>query len=207
MICREDWMVTTEVHGTRQRRAQAALLALMSCVGIAYGAEGVSIVATRHETAVAIKARATIRAPFALIWQTLTDYENLPAFIPGIKTSRVVERRGNAVIVKQSGHAGFLFFTYTIDVVVESFEHPPSSLTVRVLEGNLKQLDGGYRLEKVGDKADVFLLQWSGIIEPAISLPFFIAVPLMRSNIADQFTSMVNEIERRAALPANSEPR
>lgn len=200
-------MATTEVHGTRQRCAQAAFLSLMSCLGAAYGAEGVSIQATRHETAVAIEARATIKAPFALIWQTLTDYENLPAFIPGIKSSHVVERRGNAVIVEQSGHAGFLFFTYPIDVVVESFEQPPSSLAIRLLKGNLKQLDGRYRLEKVGGQADVFLLQWSGIIEPAISLPFFIAVPLMRSNIADQFTSMVNEIERRAALPANSEPR
>jgi ribosome-associated toxin RatA of RatAB toxin-antitoxin module len=173
---------------------------LTAWVGAAIGAEQVSVEASRQGAAVAIEARATIKAPYALIWQTLTDYDHLSEFIPGMITSHVVERRGSAAIVEQTGKAGFLFFTYPIEVVVESREEPPAFIGMRVLKGNLKQLDGGYRIERAGYKDDEFVLRWSGIIEHPVSLPFFITVPLMRANISDQFRAMVKEIERREAL-------
>ena len=74
--------------------AVGALLILTALVGAAIGAEQVSVEASRHGTAVAIKARATIKAPYTLIWQTLTDYDHLE-FIPGMAKSHVIERRGN----------------------------------------------------------------------------------------------------------------
>jgi len=176
------------------------LLILTAWVGVAIGAEQVSVEASRQGTAVAIKARATIKAPYALIWQTLTDYDHLSEFIPGMMTSHVIERRGSAAIVEQTGEAGFLFLTYPIEVLVESREEPPAFIGMRVLKGNLKQLDGGYRIEKTGYKDDEFVLRWSGIIERPTSLPLFITVPVMRANISDQFRGMVKEIERREVL-------
>jgi ribosome-associated toxin RatA of RatAB toxin-antitoxin module len=175
---------------------------LAAWAGVAAGAEQVSIEASRQGTAVAIVARATIKAPYALIWQTLTDYDHLSEFIPGMAKSHVIERRGSAAIVEQTGDAGLMFFAYPIEVVVESLEKPPAVIGIRVLSGNLKQLDGAYLIEKTGAKDDEFVLRWSGLIEPAISLPPFITVPLMRENISDQFLGMVKEIERREALRA-----
>jgi carbon monoxide dehydrogenase subunit G len=181
-------------------RPLGALLILTAWAGIAIGAEQVSVEASRQGSAVAITARATIKAPYALIWQTLTDYDHLSEFIPGMVKSHVIERRGGTAIVEQTGKAGFLFFTYPIEVVVESLEEPPAFIGIRMLKGNLKQLDGGYRIEKAGNNDDEFVLRWSGIIEPSIPLPLFITVPLMRANISDQFRGMVKEIERREAL-------
>jgi ribosome-associated toxin RatA of RatAB toxin-antitoxin module len=176
------------------------LLMLTAWVGVALAAEQVSVEASRQGTAIAIRARATIKAPYALIWRTLTDYDHLSEFIPGMITSHVIERRGGAAIVEQTGEAGFLFFTYPIDVVVESREEPPGFIGMRVLKGNLKQIDGGYRIEEISGKDDEYVLRWSGIVERPTLLPLFITVPLMRANIADQFRGMVNEIDRREAL-------
>ena len=176
------------------------LLLLGAWAGAVIGAEQVSVEASRQGTAVAIEARATIKATHTLIWQTLTDYDHLSEFIPGMLTSHVIGRRGSAAIVEQTGKAGFLFFTYPIEVVVESREEPPGFIGMRVLKGNLKQLDGGYRIEKTGGKDEKYVLRWSGIIERPALLPLFITVPLMRANIADQFRGMVKEIERREAL-------
>jgi hypothetical protein len=47
-------------------------------------------------------------------------------------------------------------------------------------------------------------LWWEGIIEPDIPLPLFIAAPGLRETLADQFDGMVEEIERRGLLQANS---
>jgi ribosome-associated toxin RatA of RatAB toxin-antitoxin module len=185
--------------GIQKHCAVGALLIHAPWVGAAMGAEQVSIDASSQGTAVAIFARATIKAPYALIWQTLTDYDHLSEFIPGMVKSHVIERRGSAAIVEQTGKAAILFFSYPIEVVVESLEKPPNFIGIRVLKGNLKQLDGRYRLEKTSDKDDEFVLHWSGLIEPSLPVPLFITVPLMRANISDQFSGMVKEIERREA--------
>ena len=181
-------------------RARAAFAAvLLAAPGALLAADGLRVEAVRSGSGVAVSASAGIHAPLDIIWSTLTDYEHLPEFIPGIRQSRVVGRRGEAAIVEQKGEAGVLFFTFPIRVTVESAEYPPHTITIRVLSGNLKQLDGRYQLERVGGDED-FILRWRGIIEPDVSLPAFITVPLMRANIEDQFTGMVREIERRGLL-------
>jgi len=165
---------------------------------ISLAAEGIRVDAVRAGTAISITARAVVKAPAALIWSTITDYAHLPEFIPGLKKSRVIGRRGPAAIVEQDGEAGLMFVKFPIHVVVESAEHPPSRISIRVLRGNLKQLEGGYEIGK-GASAGEHVLHWSGLIEPDTILPAFIAVPLMRASIENQFVGMVKEIERRYA--------
>ena len=177
--------------------ARALVAALVLCAGIAHGAEQISVSAARQGSAVAIRARATLRAPLDVIWQTLTDYDHLAEFIPGIAKSRVTDRRGDVAIVEQAGGVPFLFFTYPVHVVVRSEERRPWAIQVRLLSGNLRQLDGGYRIEPVAGRDDAYVLRWSGVIEADTPLPLFITVPLTRANVRDQFLAMVREIERR----------
>ena len=181
------------------RATALALLMLAAWAGAALGAP-VSVEASRRGNAVAIEARATIVAPYALIWQTLTDYDHLSRFIPGMASSRVIVRHGGTAIVAQTGEAGFLFLKLPVDVVVESREKPPGYIGLRMLKGNLTQLYGGYRIERSDLQDDEYVLHWSGLIERPTLLPLFVAVPLMRANIADQFRGMVREIERREAM-------
>jgi hypothetical protein len=163
----------------------------------AWSAQDVAVDTQRRGNALAISARATIRAPLSLIWRTLTDYDHLAEFIPGMKRSRLVERRGGTAIVEQIGEARFLVFHYPIDVVLESKEHYPRTIGVRVLAGNLRQLAGAYRIDTVSGAPDEFVLRWQGIIEPDIALPLFITAPGLRGTVTDQFVGMVREIERR----------
>jgi ribosome-associated toxin RatA of RatAB toxin-antitoxin module len=163
----------------------------------AWSAQDVAVDAEVQGNALAINAHATIRAPLPLIWHTLTDYDHLAEFIPGMKKSRVVERRGSTAIVEQIGEASVLVFRYPIAVVVQSDEHYPATIGVRVLYGNLKQLAGAYRIEDVFGTRDEFVLRWRGVIEPDIPLPVFIIAPGLRDSVTDQFLGMIREIERR----------
>lgn len=183
--------------------ASASLLAL-ACE--ARAAQDIGLDAQLRGNALAIKAHATIRAPLPIIWHTLTDYDHLAEFIPGMKTSRVLERRGGTVTVEQVGEAKFLVFHYPIAVIVQSDERYPATIGVRLLSGNLRQLTGAYRIDNVPGTRDQFVLRWEGIIEPDISLPLFIAAPDLRETATDQFEGMVGEIERRRTLQANNRP-
>jgi hypothetical protein len=181
--------------------AAAAALAL-ACE--AHGAQDVGLDAQLKGHVLAVSAHATIRAPLPVIWHTLTDYDHLAEFIPGMKASRVLQRRGGTVTVEQIGEAKLLIFHYPITVVVQSDERYPATIGVRLLRGNLRQLAGAYRIENVPGTRDQFVLRWEGIIEPDIPLPLSIAAPGLRETLADQFDGMVDEIERRGILQANS---
>ncbi len=166
----------------------------------AVAADRVAVEATMQDEGVAVHATATIKAPFEVIWQTLTDYDHLANFIPGIEHSRVIGRRGTTAIVEQTGEAGISVFRFPISVTVESSEHRPSAITIQVVSGNLRRLTGGYSLAPVAGQPNAFVLGWNGVIEPDIPIPDFIAMPVLKSNIEDQFLAMVREIERKATL-------
>jgi ribosome-associated toxin RatA of RatAB toxin-antitoxin module len=151
-----------------------------------------------------VRAYANIDATKDIVWATLTDYERLPQFVPGLLTSKVLARNGNTTTVHQTGEARFLMFTMPIDVTVDSIDLAPT-LEVKRVGGTLKQLQGRYDMEpfrlSAGDTSDVtygIRLSWIGSIEPASSLPALIGEALMRRTIRAQFMGMVREIERRA---------
>lgn len=163
-----------------------------------------AVVAEPRGSAVAVSARATLTVPHPVIWSTLTDYGHLSGFIPGMHSSTIVQRSGPTAIVAQRGEAGFLIFSHGIDVVVASTERAPDTIDIRLIRGNLKQLDGHYRVER-GEKEGVWVLSWLGLIEPKWPLPHFLGVPLIRINIEEQFRGMVDEIERRDAARRTAE--
>lgn len=197
-------MTSEKYHFTRTWALCALLLMHMGTTACAHAAgdamtkNPLSVEASRSGDAVQVNVRTTIKAPLGLIWNTLTDYDHLAQFIPGMKKSRLIERQGSKVVIEQSGFAHLWFFRFPIEVMVEATEQPSSSIQVRLLKGNLKRLEGHYEIEKIAD--DHYALRWSGTIEPGIAVPGFLATDLMRKNISEQFLGMVHEIERRAAL-------
>jgi ribosome-associated toxin RatA of RatAB toxin-antitoxin module len=171
----------------------AAALTLLAA-GPAPGNE-VTVHAVRREDALEVTCQALLEASPEVIWQTLTDYNRLAEFIPGMRRSRVLERRPDGVVVEQSGEARFLFFSVPIEVTLAATERPPGTLEVRMLKGSLKRLEGGYRIEpQPGGRVR---LSWRGLIE-ADAMPPLLGELLMRGAIEDQFRGMVREIERRA---------
>jgi ribosome-associated toxin RatA of RatAB toxin-antitoxin module len=196
----KDQKVTTSARSWQAALTSAAVLVLAVH---ARAAQDVGVDAQLQGNGLAISTHATIRAPLPIIWQTLTDYDHLAEFIPGMRMSRVLQRHGPTVIVEQVGEARFLIFHYPIDVVVQSDEHYPATIAVHVLSGNLRRLAGAYRIETVPDSREQFVLRWQGIIEPDIPLPLFITAPGLRETVADQFVGMVREIERRGSAEAS----
>lgn len=173
---------------------RALILAVWTAAASA--AEDLSVETLRRGSAVEVKAYALIDAEYATVWSTLTDYDRLAEFVPGMSSSRVLEHRGNVWTVEQRGETRFLFFSYPVAVTVMVTARPPHALDVQLLQGTLRRLDGGYRVEQAsGGK---IALRWIGLVEPA-SLPPLLGELLMRASIRSQFAGMVREIERREA--------
>jgi carbon monoxide dehydrogenase subunit G len=173
----------------------AALLGAQA--GAASGAEDLAIEVERMGERFAVRARATVAVPAELAWQVLTDYENLPRFIPGLTHSAVQLRGAGRALLEQKGEARFLIFSFPIEVRLEVRESPHTSISSRAVGGNLKRMNGRYDLQP--DGAGV-RLRYTGELEPDFELPPLIGPFVLRTMVEEQFTAMVAEIERRGAL-------
>ena len=162
-------------------------------------AEDLGVEAVRQGEAVQVQAHAVIAAPIAVVWQVLTDYERLPDFIPGIVKSVIRDRKGNRLLLEQSGEARFFIFSFPIEVTLEVTESPPQWIASRAVGGNVRRMTGRYELTE--ESAQRVVLRYTGLIEPDFRLPPLVGVAALRSTVAEQFTAMVAEIERRAGSP------
>jgi len=173
----------------------AAFLALQ--IAVAAAADDFYVDVDRNGHTFAVRAEATVAAPVSMVWEVLTDYDNLSRFIPGLSVSSVNRRSGNRVQLEQKGEARFLFFSYPIEVVLEVLESPSSSISSRAVGGNLRRMSGRYDLKSTGGG---ILLRYTGELEPDFGLPPIIGTLAVRTMVEEQFGAMVAEIERRAAL-------
>ena len=164
--------------------------------GTLRGAEDLATDVQRTGTVFSARARATLDAPAAVAWKVLTDYDGLPRFIPGLTESRVLARDANRVLVEQKGEARFLIFSYPIEVRFEVRESPFEWITSRGIAGNLRRMSGRYDLQAAGSRLQ---LRYTGEFEPDFDLPPLIGALAVRTMVEEQFTAMVDEIERRAA--------
>ena len=176
----------------------AALLGGLA--GAVQASEALSVSAERVGELFKVQAQATVQAPLAVVWGTLTDYEHQPAFIPGLHRSRILGRNGATTTVEQSGEARFLFLTLPIEVTTESTERPPV-LEVRRVGGSLRHLQGRYETEVLAGHPARVRLRWDGTIALDLNLPTRVAEVMVRRQLQEQFEGMLREIERRAQAP------
>ena len=155
----------------------------------------ISVDTTRHGENFEISATARIQANVAQVWKVLTDYERLPEFIPGLRESRVVSRRGPDVVLEQRGEAGLFFFSYPMHVRLAIKEFPFTRITSTGVSGNFKLLQGDYYLQPTEGGATA-TLRYQGIFTPDSSFPPVIGSLLVRNTVQKRFIAMVDEMEK-----------
>lgn len=156
-----------------------------------------TIAAHRADGAVIVEAVQDLEATPELAWAVLTDYEGLVRFIPDMTESRVIMRNGNQVVVEQKGAASLFLLRRSIEVRLEIVESPYEWVTSRAVAGSFKEMEGRYELKTEGG---TLRFTYTGRIVPGFWLPDLIETAAVRRAIGRQFTAMVKEIQRRAAL-------
>lgn len=179
------------------RTASVAILALSLSAPCSAEAPDVSIRTARDGEFITVAASAVMKVDQRVAWAVLSDYDHLARFIPDMKSSRVVSRDGNRIRVQQQGDVGFFFYREPVNMLLEVHEEPPSVITARGIEGNIRGLETRYELRssEAGIKLD-----YAGRFAPDFSIPPLIGMPIMNRLIERRFRAMVAEIQRRDAL-------
>lgn len=153
---------------------------------------------------ITITASADMQVDPRTVWAVISDYDRLAEFIPDMRSSRVIRRDGDQVLVEQTGEFGFLFFRQPVEVRLSVAESPPRRIVAHAVGGNLQSLEGRYAIEIL--PGGEVRLSYSGRLVPGFQVPRFVSRMAVRSTMARQFQALVQEIVRRD-LSARGEAR
>lgn len=177
-----------------------ALLSLALLLGSIAQAAPAVVDLQRHDGAVRVVAHSTLKADLRTTWDTLVGYEQLPDFVPDMRSSRMVRRDGDQVVVQQSGRAGLGPFKRDFSLTLLVSETPMQEVKAHVIEGDFVRFESNYRL--LAAEGGTYL-EYSALIEPKDGIPPLVGVAVMRGAIERQFEALLAEIERRAAKRAS----
>lgn len=135
----------------------------------------------------------------AVALAALTDFERMPAFMPGLVSSRILSRTGNVWRIAQTGAATFGPFTLRFDSERRVELTADGRLISLALTGSARYLRSEVRFVT---RAGVQSLNYRLEMEPDQWLPAGVGVPFLRHEVADQFNALLREMARRAALEA-----
>lgn len=174
----------------------------------------VRVEVTRRARTFEAAAVCRVDAGAAVVWDTITDYEALPRFMPGIRACRVLERVAQSgsderLLLEQEGEFRFLLFRQPLTVRL-AVEHRGGRIAAAraidfdlgVFRGRAVQaFEGRYELQTGAARGPVQLLYRARIVT-RLSPPPGIGAAAVKLNLEAQLAAVVAECERRAASGA-----
>ena len=170
----------------------AAALLLLRAAACAAAAPEVTV--ERRGDTFVVSARAPVAADADTAWSVITDYNRLAQFVPDLLASRLVNAPGERLRLLQEGEAGFLLWRFKLNVELEIEETPRTRVAFRAVGGNLRRMQGAWRIEKADN---AIVLVYDAELEPGFWVPPLIGPAVMRSDVGGQIPGVVREIERR----------
>jgi ribosome-associated toxin RatA of RatAB toxin-antitoxin module len=115
-----------------------------------------------------------VRAPAQAVWAVIVSCELAFRFVDGLQRCEVLEDSGDRALVHQVVDRGWL--TPRLDFVFESLRQPWDWISFRLVEGNVKAMEGSWRFEETPAGT---LVEYEIRLRPQARVPGF----LVRRNI------------------------
>lgn len=144
---------------------------------------------------VRIEASSHVEADPATLWATLTDYNNLARFVPGMTLSRQLPtQRPGVKLVEQRGEGGVLAMLLPDHVIFAVSEQAPHVLKFHAVSGQVMSMQGEWQIR--GAQKPVQLVYRAHIV-PLLPPPPTLTDWYVESEIRTRMDAVVREAERR----------
>jgi ribosome-associated toxin RatA of RatAB toxin-antitoxin module len=151
--------------------------------------DGVYRVAATFETAQAA----------SLVHEVLTDYEQIPRFMPDVRSSRVVAREPGHVVVEQEATARVLFFSKTVHLRLLVRETPETIRFTDACGRSFRRYEGAWTLR---EQEGGVIVSYELLAQPAFEVPEFILTRLLKRDADRMIARLQAEMAARAAAAA-----
>jgi len=142
-----------------------------------------------------IRAAIDIAAPLEVVWAVMTDCDLAPHMVPSLKSCRILERdpQGRWDVREQVSRAALV--PGVRSVFREDFE-PPERMTFHAMGGDLKVLEGEWRLAPHGEGVRV---TYEARVAAPFAVPGWLARLALRHDVPAALLALRREAMARAA--------
>lgn len=150
-----------------------------------------------------VTARFVVAEPLDAVRTVLTDYPNIPRFMPGVRSSVVLERRDGYARVAQEAASSYLFFSRQVHLDLDIDEAPAALRFRDRSQASFMRYEGAWTLVGREDATD---LTYDLIARPAFSVPGFVLRRLLSRDARAMIGALRAEVQARraASLPTAS---
>ena len=189
-------------RGARRRLVVAVvvLAGLLRVGTLAAEAPGLGLDVTVLEKAgvYSVLARFFVPHPPDAVRAVLTDYEDIPKFMPQIETSLVLERAPGHAVVRQEANSRFMLFSKRVYLVLDVTEDPEHIVFQDVSQRSFSRYEGSWCLSAEEGGTDVL---YQLVADPSFDVPGFILKRLLQRDSAETIRQLREEIATRAQRP------
>lgn len=143
-----------------------------------------------------VDARFSVAVSAATARAVLTDYANLPCFLPDIRTSRVRARSDGYAQVEQEALSGYLLLSKRVYLLLEVHEEPDSITFRDTWHRSFRHYEGRWRITPHGGSTE---LTYELVAEPSFSVPSRLATRLLTRDASRMIERLRVEMVRRDA--------
>ena len=192
-------MSATRAHGGGL--LLAAAVGIVSLCAPLRAAEAPSRVDVQEDHGVyTVSASFAVPEPADVAWAVLTSYEQIPRFMPGVRTSVVRERSAGRVVVEQEAVSSVMMFSKRVHLVLD-IQEQPDALTFRDLCGrSFVRYEGSWRLVQRDGQTEI---SYTLTAQPAFDVPGFMLGRLLKRDAGRMIDSLRREVATRAAHPSS----
>jgi len=199
--------MTTRAQDTAHRRhvpRLAVVFAALSFVVLASaGVGGVDdsllppkVTVTEDQGVYSVSARFLVERSPAIALAVLTDYEQIPRFMPGVETSIVLERGVGRAVVEQHAVSRLMMFRKHVHLVLEIIEGT-DALEFRDRSGaSFTRYEGRWRLCAENGSTEI---SYELTAQPGFDVPEFVLKRLLIRDSARMIDGLRREILARAS--------
>ena len=191
-------MFSEGASGGRVLTAAALFLLLQAALAVAEQSR--ANVTVREEKGIyTVVARFLVDQAPSVALTVLTDYEQIPRFMPDVRTSLVRARGTGWTVVEQEAESRLMMFSKRIHLVL-LIEEQPDALIFRDRCGQtFVRYEGAWRLSSENGHT---VITYELTAEPSFDVPRVILTRLLRRDSGRMIVSLQREIAARAAIGA-----
>jgi len=133
------------------------------------------------------------------VMSVLTDYEQIPRFIPDVQVSRVVERTPAGAVVEQQAVTRFMFFSKTIHLMLVVQE---SGLAIRFSDRHGKSFALYHGVWTLSQRDGLTVVDYQLTAKPSFDVPGFVLKRILRRDA----TVLIDRLKVEVASRENRQP-
>ena len=192
-------LATSRKRAYGGRPMMAAAIALLVLHNVQAVAEQPPTLTVREARGVyTVSARFTADRPAAVVLNVLTDYAQIPRFLPDVRTSVLRERGAGWAVVEQEAASGLMMFSKRVHLVLDIQEQADAVLFQDRCGRSFARYEGAWRLSQQGTQT---VIDYELTAQPRFEVPGWMLKRVVRRDSAEMIERLQREIAGRGAPP------